>query len=944
MGYVIKAESYKVEYAFVQEAEYSDDVLEYYDQPPAIRLEYLSRSGRSQRPWHTADYFVLRQTEVGWEECKPEQELQRLARLQPHRYCLDDTGEWRCPPGEAYATPRGLYYRVRSSRQINWIAQANWEYLADYYRRFDNLIIKENVATAVAPYIEGRPGISLAQLRREAPYLTADDLNILIVKQLIYVDLNTYRLAEPEQTPVYSSHEEALAYVARSQRTQPSDTIEARGTRAVEIAVDRLVDWDAVTWRINTVSAREIRLVPFGAAGAEEPLTMPRRAFSALIDSGRITGSARAHRDDLTSAARDLLARASASALAEETRRAELRKRYLAVGSAASSDQLSAATIASARTLRRWSARWRDAEIAYGSGFIGLLPTYHRCGRGAQLPDDCIALIETVIATYYDSVTHRLKRGAYGEFLLRCAEAHLEPPSERTFYRRVKHHLPAAEQAQHRSGARGAYRYKDFHREQERTVTRHGDHAWSTAYIDHTELDIELVSADTGKRLGRPWLTLLISGSTRLVLAYTLSFDRPTAASCMLALRECVRRHHRLPQTLVVDGGAEFRSVYFEALLARYEVTKRQRPPHEPRFGAVLERLFGTANTQFIYHLLGNTQLTHQKRQVTVSTNPKTHACWTLKALAERLEEWAYHLYAQISHPALGQSPRDAYTQSLERDGARTHLHIPYDQDFIVSTYASTRKGSAKVQPGRGVQIHHLFYWCDAMRDPSVEGQSAPVRYDPYDITVAYAYIRGLWRRCVIAQAADFAGCSERELALLTQELRRRQQIVRGRATVEITQRQLAEFQRSNAQTEQVLMQRLRDHELREARYNEGGVEPSRRVIDIRVGGPRPSVVAVRSARDGDEPFRLRTTETDLIAVAPSAPGTAGEEHASDIRPATRTANPAADEADGGAAKALATRQGGGQSRRRTRRMDVQRDEGGVDMDDDLRELGRYLG
>lgn len=467
------------------------------------------------------------------------------------------------------------------------------------------------------------------------------------------------------------------------------------------------------------------------------------------------------------------------------------------------------------RTLRHWRRLWRHGKVTYGSGYAGLLPHYHRCGRGSQIPQEVAALAEAVLDEYYDTATHRPKRGAYGEFLLRCAEAQLPPMSERTFYTCAKHHLPAEEQALRRSGPRGAYRYKTFFREETRTIAREGDYAWAVAHIDHTELDLELVASQSNKRLGKAWLTLLVSGSTRRILAYALSFDRPNANVCMLVLRECVRRHHQLPRTIVVDGGAEFRSVYFETLLARYEVTKRQRPPHEPRFGAVLERLFGTANTQFVYHLLGNTQLTHRKRQVTASTNPKAHACWTLPALATQLEEWAYSIYDTIEHPTLEQSPREAYERSLETHGSRPHRLIPYDLDFLLATFASTPTGVAHVQIGRGVQINYLLYWCDAMRDPVVERSSVPVRYDPLDVTVAYAYIRGIWRRCITPFAAELAKCSQRELALLTKELRQRRRIAYGRRALEITQKQLADFRRTNTQVERILIQRQHDWELR---------------------------------------------------------------------------------------------------------------------------------
>ena len=112
---------------------------------------------------------------------------------------------------------------------------------------------------------------------------------------------------------------------------------------------------------------------------------------------------------------------------------------------------------------------------------------------------------------------------------------------------------------------------------------------------------------------------------------------------------------------MVVDGGREFESTYFETLLARYECTKKTRPPAQPRFGSTCERLFGTTNTQFIHNLKGNTQITRNVRQVTKSVDPKALATWPLPDLHGRLSEYLYEIHDTLLHPALGQSPREAF-------------------------------------------------------------------------------------------------------------------------------------------------------------------------------------------------------------------------------------------------------------------------------------------
>ena len=75
MGVTIQFESHRVELAAIYELEHDGDVLEYYDQPPAIKLDYQSAAGRRLGVLHTADYFVIRENSAGWEECKTQEEL-----------------------------------------------------------------------------------------------------------------------------------------------------------------------------------------------------------------------------------------------------------------------------------------------------------------------------------------------------------------------------------------------------------------------------------------------------------------------------------------------------------------------------------------------------------------------------------------------------------------------------------------------------------------------------------------------------------------------------------------------------------------------------------------------------------------------------------------------------------------------------------------------------
>ena len=61
MGVTIQFESHRVELAAIYEMEHDPQTLEFYDQPPAIALDYNSANGRRQVVRHTPDFFVIRQ-------------------------------------------------------------------------------------------------------------------------------------------------------------------------------------------------------------------------------------------------------------------------------------------------------------------------------------------------------------------------------------------------------------------------------------------------------------------------------------------------------------------------------------------------------------------------------------------------------------------------------------------------------------------------------------------------------------------------------------------------------------------------------------------------------------------------------------------------------------------------------------------------------------------
>ena len=748
MGVTIQFESHRVELAGIYEMEHDPDVLEFYDQPIQIKLDYEAAGGKHLGVLHTPDFFVIRRTTAGWEEWKTEEELLRLAERSPNRYRAGEDGQWHCPPGEVYARDFGFYYRVRSSREINWINQRNIQFLEDYLRS-DSPIQPESLEQ-VRPRVSANAEIRLSDLFREtAGLLTRDDIFAMVAVGTLDVDLAAAPLTEPDKVHV----------------------------------------------RLNRPSVDVTESSPHAVAPA----------------------------------AGGLLPQMGPTQVAEANRRMKLIQAYQA------GEPL--ADTVSVRTVRHWLQRYRQAEALQGDGYLGLLPRFQDCGnRKSKLPEKTSALMLKIIETDYETLKQKRKFHAYGALIRACESEGTVAPSYKTFSLAINQRLQA-DLVLKRRGRRATYQMETPYLELQFTTPRHGDRPFHICHIDHTELDVEIVCSSTGRNLGRPWLTIFMDAFSRRMLALFLSFDPPSYRSCMMVLRECVRRHGRLPQILVVDGGKEFDSVYFETLLARYECTKKTRPPAKPRFGSVCERLFGTS-TQLIYSLAGNTQITKNVRQVTTSVDPKNLAVWTLESLHSRLCEWAYEFYDTTMHPAIGQSPRDCFELGLARSGNRPHRHIQYDETFRMMTLPTTARGSALVDAGKGVKINHLHYWSTVFRDPAIERTRVPVRYDPHDAGTAYAYVGNRWISCYSEHFSSFRGRSEREMMIATAELRKRSQD--HSREFKVTARRLADFVASVEAEESLLIQRLQDAAARKLRLvdDDPGARPEQPIAAPAVGPP----------------------------------------------------------------------------------------------------------
>jgi hypothetical protein len=115
----------------------------------------------------------------------------------------------------------------------------------------------------------------------------------------------------------------------------------------------------------------------------------------------------------------------------------------------------------------------------------------------------------------------------------------------------------------------------------------------------------------------------------------------------------------------------------------------------------------------------------------------------------------------------------------------------------------TTKKGTARVVPSNGVKINYIYYMAEKFNQPGVIKSDVHVRYDPFDASIAYAYVGGVWILCYSQYYKIFRGRTEREIRMASIDLRQRRKESEGRRN--ITARELAEFFASIEEEEEKL-------------------------------------------------------------------------------------------------------------------------------------------
>jgi putative transposase len=387
------------------------------------------------------------------------------------------------------------------------------------------------------------------------------------------------------------------------------------------------------------------------------------------------------------------------------------------------------------RTVWRWLRGYRAGGVEAlipARGFVRAHETRWKDPRVAEICNR--ALEDQYLKLWAPSKIHVIRAIQDA-----CVATGVPAPSRPTLYRCIDR-VPAATTIQKREG-RQQFEAR-FLATPRHFTTTDITHPLQLIEIDHTLLDLELIDEETGMALGRPWLTLGFDAYSRMPWGYFLSFDPPSAIAVMMCIRHGVLRKHAhdrygtqhdwpvwgVPASLIVDNGKEFHAHHIRTLCATLEIDLRYRPRRTPRFGAVIERTFGTINARVLHNLLGNT-----KTMVNVkmkNRNPQDEAVWTLPLLDTLLHVYFADWHPHEVHGSLhGHTPLQMWTEGLDLTGAPRY---PNDIDAF---HRATLPVITRVVSREGIVKDHLHYHHPALKALVGSTEPVTVRWDPLDLS-----------------------------------------------------------------------------------------------------------------------------------------------------------------------------------------------------------------
>jgi len=517
------------------------------------------------------------------EEYKPASERDELDEKYPGKYNRLPDGNYTSDAINRVLNPMGIGFSLRFSDEISTIGHRNRRLLYTFLQPHAEQFYLPKMQTLLEIF-EAVPSKTIAELVEGSADI--DELHWAIAHGRLYVDLNAALLTtQRSQVQVFRDVEalQAWTLAIRPDGTRPGKD---RLTGEYRFSPGDTFTFDGQRMTITIVGATALYTV----TDRGEHITIAYTLLYAAHRAGKVVLPDCARPDGKDSR----FWRASPKALERAVCHAGV------IESIDRGEDLPPDLRYSPRTIRRWRAAIRDGIAKGMSPVESLIDENDQKGfHGSHVDQTFSAKLDKWTR---DALKDRLNKSLlamYFDIKKMAEEDGHQMIVKSCFYERVAK-LKSIETLRSSEGHKRAYPHMPAFWMLERETPVHCERPLELVHFDSTLLDIELRSSISGEVLGRPWLSIAVCANTRRVVGMYLSFRPPSYISSMMLLADIVKRFGRLPDAVIHDWGSEFKSKDFKYALSALFIKRYVRPKSAPRFGAILERMFGIVTQEFI--------------------------------------------------------------------------------------------------------------------------------------------------------------------------------------------------------------------------------------------------------------------------------------------------------------------------------------------------------
>lgn len=740
-----QAESWTAENPFTLQHIFDPRVVGYTNQAPRIEVAYQGKNGRAVRTTYTGDSLIFHdQRGVIVEEWKPASDREVLAEKYPGKYVRLPDGSFSSEPIQCVLEPMGIGFSLRFSDEVSSIGHRNRRFLLAYLYPAAQAAYGPKLSRLLEAF-EHRTSMTLAELTESG--FDADVVHWALAHRELHADLDAALLTPQKHLVQIFRHPEAMkawGLAIRPDGGFPSTTAESSGIDALEPGDAFLFDGQRLKVSLHGATA------VYAQTSNGQPVVITHDMLVSALQGGKVVLPDRLVKD----ANRSRLMRASPAELASAIRRIEILQTLDAGRLPPLQDRHSASTY------RRWRRLVKVGEANGLSAVESLLDESDQRGfRGTHIDAEFSRKLDAWIER---ALRDKLNKTTLAMFYdieeLAVADGH-RMVAKSSFYERVRR-LRSVSTIRDAEGHKRAYPLLPAYWMLEVDTPVHCERAMELVHFDSTLLDVEIRSSISGEVLGRPWLSLAVCAHSRRVVGMYLSFRPPSYVSSMMLLADVIKRTGRLPDAIVHDWGSEFKAKDFKHALTALSITRHVRPKSAPRFGSVLERMFGVVTRELIDNVAGNTKARKEVRQLSPQSDPTTHSGLWLADLYQGLEDFFFRIYDSRKHSTILRAPKDAFDASFIAHGVRVHRLRNYDD--LLSILMPTARGRPRlIDPARGVFVNYRYYGHPLMTSLALDGSSAIVKPIPFDPGVVLVFMKGQWLTCRAGLHADLQHAPE---------------------------------------------------------------------------------------------------------------------------------------------------------------------------------------